>query len=100
MPKQKQDNNAFATKYAKRLTQEFIDAVEQMDTEAVKERIITCEGHLCEIEGAKANDTKLAEVKEKSKELSAPYRDSLKEETAKLKYCLFVLEQRGVDISG
>jgi hypothetical protein len=86
----------FPKKYAKKLPQEFSDAVNAMSEEEIKARIITCEQHLYEIEGSLANDDKLQALKEEAKLAAAPYKDSKSEETAKIKYCLFVLEGRGV----
>lgn len=91
-------DNAFPKKHLKKLSQEFIDATNQMSTNEVKERIISCESHLFDIAGAKEADTKLADLKQQVKEISAPYRDGKNEETAKLQYCLFVLQERGIEL--
>ena len=96
----KEDDKVFPDKYKRKVSQEFLDAVDQMEADDIKQRILTCEGHLYEIDNAKNSDAKLNAAKEMSKELSGPYREAKTEETAKLKYCLFVLEQRGIDISG
>ena len=42
-----------------------------------------------------ASDVKLNAAKEVMKDLSKSYRDSKSIETAKIKYCLHVLESRG-----
>ena len=91
-----QQDNTFPNKHLKRLDQPFIDAVEQMNTDEIKARIITTEGHLFDINGAKEADTKLAEAKELVKDLAAPYRESKAEETAKLQFCIYTLQQRCV----
>lgn len=91
-------DNSFPQKYTKKLTEEFISAVDQMSSDEIKARIITCEGHLFDIVGAKEADTKLQEARALAKELAAPYRDSKNEETAKLQYCIFVLQGRGVQL--
>jgi hypothetical protein len=92
-------DNSFPQKHLKRLDQPFIDAVDQMNTDEIKARIITCEGNLFDIAGAKDADTKLAETKEMVKELAAPYRDGKNDITARLQYCIYVLQQRGVELS-
>jgi len=43
----------------------------------------------------KGADAKLSGAKELVKEYSAPYRDAIKAQTAKIKYALFLLEQKG-----
>lgn len=93
----KQDNS-FPNKHLKRLDQPFIDAVEQMNTDEVKARIITCEGNLFDIAGAKDADNKLSEAREMVKELAAPYKDGKNDITARLQYCIYVLQQRGVEL--
>jgi len=92
------EDNIFPDKYLKKISQEFVDAVAQMDTDEVKERIITTEGHLYEIAGAKEADNALTDAKERVKELSLPYRESTSEENAKLQFCLYTLRQRGVEL--
>jgi hypothetical protein len=93
------ENNEFPTKYAKRIPQEFIDAVDSMDENEIKQRVLTCEGNLYEIASAKAADAKLTDAKEVSKDLSKPYAESKATETAKIQYCLFVLESRGINLN-
>lgn len=93
------DNNEFPNKYMKRLPQEFVDAINAMDENDVKQRILTCEGNLYEIASAKAADTKLTAAKEVAKDLSAPYTESKAIENAKIQYCLFVLESRGINLN-
>ena len=100
MSKENKEKSELPQKILKKLTQEFIAAVDQMDSEDVKKRILTIEGHLYEIKRAKDEDVKLQQAKELAKDLASVYSSSKNEETAKLEYCLFVLENRGVDISG
>lgn len=90
----------FPAKYMKKIVDvpDFVDGVNSMDTEAIKRKILECEGGLYEIDKAKEADKELASAKEKVKEFGAPYRDSKNIETAKLKYCLYVLESRGVSL--
>ena len=50
------------------------------------------------IEKEKEADAKLNGAKELIKEMSAPYKDSIKVQKAKAKYALFLLEQKGEDL--
>lgn len=93
------DNNEFPAKYMKKLDDAFIDTVNTMSEDDIKERIVSCEGNLSEIENAKKNDQKLQQSKELSKELSAPYRESHAIETAKIRFLVYTLEQRGVNLN-
>ena len=93
MSKEKTD---FPDKYMKKIDPAFVDTVGAMDAEEIKQRILTCEGHIYEIENAKDADEKLTAARESVKEFSKDYRESKAIETAKIKYCLFTLEGRGV----
>jgi hypothetical protein len=95
------DNNVseLPKKVLKRLSPEFIDAVSALDTNEIKTRILECEGHLAQIEKTRAEDEELLKAKEHAKELSAPYKDNRAEESAKIAYCIYVLEGRGVSLA-
>lgn len=90
----------FPEKYMKKIADipEFVDGVASMDTEDIKKKILECEGHIYEIDNSKESDKELTQAKEKVKEFSKPYRESKGLETAKLKYCLYILESRGVNL--
>ena len=92
------NNNVFPDKYRNKLEPEFLDNVNSMDTEEVKKKILEAESNIYDIENAKDNDTELLAVREKVKEFSKPYRERKSEATAKIKYCLFILENRGVSL--
>jgi hypothetical protein len=85
-------------KYKKKLNPEFVEAVDQSDTDEIKKRIITSEGNLCEVEKAKDADEKLTAARNNVKEWGATYRESKQIETAKIKYCIAVLQSRGIDL--
>jgi hypothetical protein len=91
-------NGVFPEKYLKKLEQEFVDNLEGMETEEIKKNILACESHLYEVENEKEQDKDLNDVREKVKELSKKYRENKSNATAKIKYCLFVLENRGVNL--
>lgn len=96
------ESSIFPEKYAKVLKEipEFKDTADAASAEDLKKIIITSEGHLFTIEKEKEADIKLNGAKELVKEYSAPYRDAEKMQMVKIKYALFLLEGKGVDISG
>jgi hypothetical protein len=85
-------------KVMKKLSPEFIDAIDGMNGDEIKSRILTCESNLYDVEKAKDEDEKLTKAKETAKELAAPYRENKSLEMAKIKYCLYILENRGINI--
>ncbi len=93
-------NNVFPAKYEKVLKEipEFKDSADSASVDDLKKMILTNEGHAYTVEREKENDTKLNAAKELVKEHAAPYRDSLKVIQAKIKYCLFLLEEKGQDL--
>lgn len=94
------DPVTFPEKWAKILKSlpEFKDAADAASTEDLKKIIVECEGNIYTIDKEKADDQKLNAAKEIIKDLSAPYRDALNAQTAKIKYALFLLEGKGVDL--
>ena len=78
---------------------EFKDNADASSTDDLKKMIVTCEGNIYTVENEKAEDVKLNAAKELVKEHSAPYRDAIKVQTAKIKYCLFLLEGKGVNLN-
>lgn len=77
---------------------EFKDSADASSPEDLKKIIVTCEGNIYTIDKEKDEDVKLSGAKECVKEYSAPYRDALKVQMAKIKYALFLLEGKGVDL--
>lgn len=90
----------FAEKWAKVLKSlpEFKEMADAASVEDLKKTIVTSEGNVYTIEKEKEEDVKLNAAKELVKDISAPYRDAIKVQTAKIKYALFLLEGKGVDI--
>jgi hypothetical protein len=91
----------FPDKYAKVLKDlpEFKDTADAASTDDLKKIIVTCEGNIYTVEKEKDDDTKLNGAKELVKEYSAPYRDAIKVQTAKIKYALYLLEGKGEDLN-
>ncbi len=98
----KQDDTpkGFPEKWAKVLKDlpEFKDTADAASADDLKKIIITCEGNIYTIDNEKEMDNKLNSAKELVKEYSAPYRDALKVQTAKIKYALYLLDGKGVDL--
>lgn len=89
----------FPKRFEKKLPTGFVEGVESMDTEEIKSKIYETQAHIYEIDKAKDEDEKLNGAKEIVKDLSAPYKDAAATENAKIKYCFFVLEGRGVNLT-
>jgi hypothetical protein len=90
----------FPAKWAKILKElpEFKETAESASPDDLKKIILTCEGNLYNIEKEKSQDNKLNGAKELVKEYTAPYRDAMKVQTAKVKYAIFLLESKGVEV--
>lgn len=93
-------DNKFPEKYMKKIADipDFVDGINSMDTDEIKRKILEAEGNIYDIDKAKEADKELVSAREKVKEFSKPYRESKGIETAKLQYCLFVLESRGISL--
>ena|ERR1700690_2056080 len=77
---------------------EFKESADAASTDDLKKIIVQCEGNIYTIDKEKDDDQKLNAAKEMVKEYSAPYRDAIKVQTAKVKYALFLLEGQGVQL--
>jgi hypothetical protein len=93
------DDKEFPVKLLKKLSPEFVDAINAMSDDEIKARILTCEGNLYEIAAAKENDEKLNAAKEIVKDLSKPYSESKASENAKIQFAIFTLESRGINLN-
>lgn len=91
---------SFPEKWAKVIEKlpEFKDTADAASVEDLKKMIVTSEGNIYTIEQEKSEDVKLNGAKDLVKEYSEPYRDALKVQTAKIKYALFLMEGKGVDL--
>lgn len=95
-----QEMVVFPEKWAKILKDlpEFKEIADAASVEDLKKMIVTSEGNIYTIEKEKEQDVKLNAAKELVKEHSAPYRDAIKVQIAKIKYSLFLLEGKGEDV--
>lgn len=92
--------NVFPEKWNKVLKDlpEFKEKADSASTDDLKKIIFECEGNIYTVDKEKDDDQKLSAAKEMVKEYSAPYRDAIKVQTAKIKYALFLLENNGVNL--
>lgn len=91
----------FPQKYSKKLTQlaqGYMETVDGASTDEVKKFILTAERNLYEIEHEKENNPTLVKMKEDLKNEIAPFTESRGLETAKIKYCVYALTERGVKL--
>ena len=91
----------FPDKYIKVLKSEtgFIDTANSLSENELKKLILSCEANINKVEEAKANDQKLNDAKETVKEYTAPYSETKKLLTAKIKYSLYLLNERGISLT-
>ena len=94
-------NTIFPKKYTKTLQSEpnFTESANSMKEDELKKLILSCESDINEVEKAKEGDTQLAAAKENVKQYGASYRETKTLLTAKIKYALHVLEERGVSLT-
>ena len=90
--------NSFPNKFLKRLPSGFTDEAGSMDTEELKKTVVDAEGNLYIINKEKEADQMLLAAKNTAKDLSGAYRDARATQNAKIQYCLFLLEERGVEL--
>lgn len=94
------EEQGFPVKYEKVIKSmpEFKDTADSSDVETLKKMIVQCEGNIYSCEQDKAADVKLNAAKELVKDLGSGYRDAIKVQTAKIKYCLHLLESKGISV--
>lgn len=96
MPKKKNDNQTdFPEKFAKKLPTGFKEDADSFDVERLKATIIECESNIVNVDREIQNDEKLQGAKSLVKDLSAGYKEAKGCQTAKIKYCLHLLESKG-----
>lgn len=95
---EEEKDNSFPKKWLTKLPTGFTDDVGTMDEVSLKKVIFESESNIYTIDKEKDNDTKLNAAKDLVKDLSIPYRDAKATQTAKIKYCLYLLEGRGANL--
>lgn len=92
-----EDINTFPEKL-KKLLGGFTDEADAMSEADLRKIIVSSEGSISKAEKDKAEDVKLKAAKEKVKDFSLPYTETIKYQTAKIKYAVWLLENRGIDL--
>lgn len=77
---------------------DFLETADAANVDDLKKIIVESEGNIYTIEQEKAADMQLNNAKELVKEYAEKYKEGLKAQTAKIKYALFLLEGKGVDL--
>lgn len=100
MSKKDSNSSEFPNKWEKIIKSlpEFKDTADAASPDDLRKIIVESEGNIYTIEKEKSEDVKLNSAKELVKEYSASYRDAIKTQTAKVKYALFLLESKGIDL--
>ena len=73
----------------------FDDKAPSMSTDDLKKELLSAERAINSFQKDLDNDTKLLVAKEEVKELSSVYKESIREYSAKVKYIVYVLDERG-----
>jgi hypothetical protein len=92
------NDTRFPKKLLALLSDDFIETTAAMKNDELKKVVFEAESNIWTIEKAKNNDEELLKAKEHAKELAAPYKEATACQSAKSKYCLFLLEGRGVSL--
>src|SRR4051812_7828133 len=87
----------FPDKWLKKINH-WVDIANSMGDDELKKAIVDCEGNIYVIDKDKDDDVKLRAAKDIVKEHSEPYRDAKNVQTAKIKYALYLLEGRGLNL--
>lgn len=73
----------------------FDDKAQAMTNDELKKELLTCEHTIIQFEKDKEADAKLQAAKEEVKELASIYTDTIKEHEVKIKYIVYLLDERG-----
>lgn len=95
------DQKIFPKKYMKKLdmfAEGYVETVEGANTDEIKKFILSSEQNIYEIEYEKENNPEIIKMKEELKQVAGPFAEAKSTEMAKIKYCLYTLEGRGVKI--
>lgn|ERR1019366_8197619 len=88
----------FPEKWLKKLPTGFVEDTETLDTDGLKKVVFDAESNIYIVERELAADVKINAAKELIKDFGGPFRDAKSCQMAKIKYALFLLENRGVDL--
>lgn len=82
-------------KIFKILPQAVIDEMQSFDAADLQRTLATCESNISEQETLMSEDDTLSAAKLNVKDLSAGYRDAIKYQRAKQRYCSILLQDKG-----
>lgn len=85
-------------KVLKALPTGFADEAAAFDEAGLKAAIVKAEGSIQEVDREEEKDDALKAARANAKDLGAAYRDARKAQKAKIKYCLHLLEEKGVPL--
>ena len=77
---------------------DFKESADAADIDGLKKVLVESEGNIYTQEQEMAADIQLNSAKELVKDYSMKYREAIKFQMAKIKYALFLLESKGVDL--
>lgn len=86
----------FPKKWASKLPSEYESKVTALEKEEIEEEILDAEDKITQTENIMEDDEKLKVLKSDLKDLVGGYRDVMKEQQAKIKFCMFTLHSRGI----
>lgn len=93
-----EDENTFPEKWLKKLPTGFAEDADAMDVDGLKRVVVECENNAYNIEKEKEADPKYNAAKELAKDLSLPYREAKTAQMMKIKYCIYLLQGKGITI--
>jgi hypothetical protein len=85
----------FPAKWRKVLPENFSDEADSKKNDELQSIILKSSTAINELEKDMDNDAKLLALKEDLKHLMGGYKETMREEQAKIKYCLHLLRNRG-----
>lgn len=89
------EENKFPKKWEKHLPDDFKQKANSASTEELEKAILTAETSIVETEKIMSEDEKILTLKEDLKTYTKGYKDTLNCETAKIRYSIHVLRERG-----
>lgn len=95
------DQKIFPKKYTTKLNdfaEGFMEAAQSASTEEVKKMILIAEQHIYDADYAVENNAEILKQKEQLKNDMEPFKETKQVATAKIKFALYTLENRGVKI--
>lgn len=85
----------FPQKYEK-LISDWVGTAEAMDTDGLKKTIVDCQKSISETGLDMENDEHLNSLREELKIVTGGYKDVIKREDAKTRFCVHLLKSRGI----